>query len=292
MAEGVINLLKPPAMSSHDAVNFARKVLGQRRVGHTGTLDPFAAGVLPLCVGRATRLVEYLMDLDKCYLARVRLGVATDSHDITGHIESVKDTTQVSLERVESALDMLAKQTEQVPPRFSALRVDGERGYQRARKGEEFTLEARPVRIYSVRLIEFSLTPHPILHMEVTCGKGTYIRSMARDLGDFLGTGAVLTHLLRTYCGHFRLEAAHTLEEVAARKDKTVVKPAQALTHLPSVPVSWDQKEQVARGGKCPSLELDINATGPLCLVDPAGDLVAVAGYSRHDGLRLKKVFA
>ncbi len=291
MSDGVVNLLKPPAMSSHDVVRFVRRIWGQRRVGHAGTLDPFAAGVLLVCMGRATRLVEYLMDLQKCYLARIRLGVSTDTHDITGRIESRRPTLGIGKEEVEQAVRALARVTEQVPPLYSALRVNGERGYERARRGEEFSIPSRPVRIDRVRLVDYHSDPYPTLLMEVTCGKGTYIRSMARDLGDALGTGAVLTHLLRTFCGHFMLKDARTLEEIADNKEDALIAPAQALTHLPTLSLDWAARDEVVHG-ILPSLPMLPQRAGSLRLVDPAGDLVAVAEYTSEKGLRLRKVFA
>lgn len=289
MQDGVINLLKPPAMTSHDAVGFIRGVLSQRRVGHAGTLDPFAAGVLPVCVGRATRLVEYLMGLDKCYLARIKLGVSTDTHDITGRIESRQCQLTVQRKEVEEALAKLAQQTEQIPPRFSALRVQGKRSYERARQGEDFDLPARPVLIRCVRLVDYA-AESGLVFMEVVCGKGTYIRSMARDLGQILGTGAVLTHLLRTFSGHFRLENAFTLEEVASGKEGVMLAPIEALAHLPSLGVTWAQRERIAHG-VAPVLDMPSAKTGSLCLVDPDGALAAVAEHTAERGLRLQKVF-
>lgn len=214
---GVINLLKPPGMTSHDAVAFVRRTLKIKRVGHTGTLDPAAAGVLPICVGQATRLVEYLQAGRKTYVAEATFGYETDTLDGVGQTISESDASGVNLEAIRRALDNFRGEIDQIPPTFSAIKKDGQKLYDLARAGliDESNLTPRSVTIYKAYPTHFfadGLRPRAMIHIE--CSGGTYIRSLVRDLGRALGCGATMTFLVRSRSGVLNLNNAMTIEQV------------------------------------------------------------------------------
>src|SRR4051794_17233373 len=187
---GLLNVCKARGFTSHDVVAIVRRTLGTRRVGHAGTLDPLAEGVLPICVGRYPRLVDLLGDTDKGYYAEIELGVRTTTDDAEGEIVERRDVPTITAEGLEPFLASLRGNIEQVPPAFSAIKVNGRRAYDLARRGAALELAARPVTIYRLNLVSWS---SPRLSLLVVCSKGTYIRSLARDLGEMLGCGAHLT---------------------------------------------------------------------------------------------------
>lgn len=202
MAFGLLNVSKPPGPTSHDVVAAVRRGTGERRVGHAGTLDPLAGGVLVLALGKATRLLEYLTASRKEYVAKVRLGIATDTYDAEGVVVEERPVpAALTVDRVEAALGDFRGPIEQVPPVYSAVKVGGKAAYARARAGEELDLPAREVEIYALELVDFQ---PPDLTLRVECSPGTYIRSLAHDLGQALGTGAMLAALTRTASGSFR----------------------------------------------------------------------------------------
>lgn len=204
---------KPAGWTSHDVVGKVRRVLGERRVGHAGTLDPAAVGVLPIAVGLATRTVEYLSDASKAYLADITFGVTTDSADIDGSVTAIAEAGDLTEAEISAALRAFEGDQLQVPPMHSAIRVDGERLYERARRGEEIEVAARPVTINEVRLVAW--TP-PTAQVFVSCSKGTYIRSIARDLGEVVGTGAYMSNLVRVRTGPFTLADSIQVDDLEA----------------------------------------------------------------------------
>ena len=206
---GLLNVDKPPGWTSFDVVAFVRKQTGVRRVGHAGTLDPAATGVLPVCLGQATRVVEYLVDATKTYVATVRLGRVTDTYDADGAVQSEADASGVSREAVEAALDRFRGLIEQRPPPFSALKRDGVPLYKLARAGQAAEAAPRRVTIYRLDITEYE---PPLLSLEIECGKGTYVRSLAHDLGASLGVGGSLASLVRTRVGPFALADAIDIE--------------------------------------------------------------------------------
>jgi tRNA pseudouridine55 synthase len=199
-------------MTSHDVVARVRKLLGQKRVGHTGTLDPLATGVLPICVGQATRVAEYLSEGGKAYRATIRFGVETTTYDAEGEV--VREApVALTREEIEAVLPEFLGEQEQVPPVYSAIKRDGRPLYKLARAGEDVTPEPRHVRIDALTIVAWA---PPDLALDVECGKGTYIRSLAFDLGRRLGPGAYLAGLIRTRSGPFTLDQSVTLEELEA----------------------------------------------------------------------------
>ncbi len=238
MIDGFLNILKPPAMSSHDVIAALRRILGVKRIGHAGTLDPAAAGVLPVAVGKATRLLEYLPE-DKAYRAEVRLGIATDSGDATGQIIARQENIALpSAEVLQNVLREFVGTIKQKPPAKSAVKIDGRRAYKLTRKTGNSESIAIPVREVKISAIVLSAIGNGGFVMDVACGKGTYIRSLVTDIGEKLGTPAVLNFLVRTLSGGFSLSRAITLDEVAAAKDdgetaKIMIEPSAALSHIP-----------------------------------------------------------
>jgi len=209
---GVVNLYKPKGFSSAQYAYRLRRIFGLRRVGHAGTLDPFAEGVLLACVGRATRLVERLMNLPKTYRTCLRLGVSNETFDTERPFEIVAGVAPVSREAIESALAGMRGEVMQAPPAFSAVRVGGRFSYQLAKRGEHVAHPPRPVRIDRLTIESYEW---PMLNLEIRCGRGTYIRAIARDLGTALGCGACCETLLREAVGPFRSAEALRLEEAA-----------------------------------------------------------------------------
>lgn len=210
---GYIVIDKPAGWTSHDVVAKVRSVLGERRVGHAGTLDPAAVGVLPIAVGLATRTVEYLANATKSYRADVTFGIETDSADADGIVTHIADVSRLSRSAIEPLLSAFRGPQMQVPPMHSALKVGGRRLYDLAREGRGIAVPAREVTIHSLALIDWHA---PTMTIDVTCSKGTYIRSLARDFGQQVGTGAYLSHLVRTRTGPFTLDQAVSISDLGA----------------------------------------------------------------------------
>lgn len=213
--EGVININKPLGMTSHDVVAQLRRILDMKRIGHTGTLDPEATGVLPVCVGKATKITELLTAAQKQYVARVRLGIVTDTQDATGEVLRTSPVT-AEKEEVLQALKSFEGEISQIPPMYSAIKVDGKKLYELAREGKEIEREPRRITVYGIKLLNFDLENH-CFTMRVDCSKGTYIRTLCQDIGESLGCGAHMAGLTRTRSGQFQIENSITLEEVEQR---------------------------------------------------------------------------
>lgn len=209
--DGILNINKPAGPTSFDIISLVRRLSGERKVGHAGTLDPLATGVLPVCLGKGTRIIEYLVDTTKTYWAEIELGVSTDTYDAEGRVTGTGDPAGISREQVEAALFSLGKQTEQVPPLYSALKYKGKPLYKWARAGTAIVPKSRPVNIHQIQLREWET---PVVTAEIVCGKGTYIRSLAHDLGQLLGCGAYLKGLVRLRCGLFNISEAVQVPEL------------------------------------------------------------------------------
>ena len=216
MLNGIISIYKKKGYTSHDVVAKARGILRERRIGHTGTLDPEAEGVLPICIGQATKAVNYLADADKCYEAEVILGTTTTTEDATGDILEEREVL-VTRAQVEDVIQSFVGEYTQVPPMYSAIKVNGVRLYELARQGIKVERPSRNVMIYSCDLIEW--IDEKRFRIRVKCSKGTYIRTLCTDIGKVLGCGAHMGYLLRTQVGAFSLEESITLEELEAHKE-------------------------------------------------------------------------
>ena len=209
--DGILNVNKPYGQTSFSIVSIVKRLSGQRRVGHAGTLDPAATGVLPIGFGQGTRVIEYLVDTSKAYHAEIELGVSTDTYDADGRIIQVKDPSGICQEQLVSALASSNGLIYQTPPMYSAVKYHGKPLYQWARAGITVTRESRPVNIYKIELVNWQ---PPVATVEVVCSKGTYIRCLADDLGQVLGCGAYLKNLVRLRCGLFDIENAIPLSQL------------------------------------------------------------------------------
>jgi tRNA pseudouridine55 synthase len=248
---GLLVLDKPSGITSRDAVDRAQHWFPRRtRLGHTGTLDPLATGVLVLGVGSATRLTEYVQQMTKTYQATIRLGARSDTDDADGTITSVALSTVPERSAVEECLRGFLGDIEQVPPAFSAAKITGERAYNLARKGEDVALAARKVHIV---LIDIRRYEYPHLELEIRCGKGTYIRSLARDLGERLGCGGLIEVLRRTQVGPFHAEEALSIDADAATARSRLLPPAMALVELHRLIVPAEHARRLCQGGELPA---------------------------------------
>jgi tRNA pseudouridine55 synthase len=290
-----LNVLKPSGPTSFAVVARVRRIAGTKRVGHLGTLDPMARGVLPLALGTATRLIEYVSG-DKRYLAEVTLGIATDTLDAEGQVVARADASLVSLEQAESVLAEIAARATQVPPLVSALHHEGKRLYEHFRAGRTVEVPPRPVRIDAIEVVAFE---PPRLTIDVRCGAGTYIRSIARDLGEALGCGAHLSALARTRHGPFSLETAVSLERLESDGVAPHLVPPRAVVDRLGWLAVGPEDAAALRQGKGIGVErvedpggiLRDPGEGRCALADLEGTLVAIAAL-RASTLHPLKVFA
>jgi tRNA pseudouridine55 synthase len=297
---GSLIIDKPVGFTSHDVVARVRRAAATRRVGHAGTLDPFATGVLVVCVGRATRLVQFLVGLDKEYVATVRLGYATDTQDLTGEqITPLASSNELSVEDVRRATNDFTGPLLQLPPMYSAKKVKGERLYRAAREGREVERARVPITIHSIEMIEDdgrmlarNEDGTTDFRVRVRCSSGTYVRTLAHDLGIRLGVGAHLAALRRTAVGHLEIESALTLEQVEAGSregalERFVISPSEMLAHLPSIYVDEESVRRIVNGRELELFKWEAESgagdKGYIRLCGEGGRLVAVGEY---DGLR------
>lgn len=282
---GFLNIYKPVGMTSHDVVAVLRRVTKIKQIGHTGTLDPFAEGVLPICVGKATRLIEYLQD-DKEYLATVQFGASTNTFDLDGEKTSVSGK-KVTKSQVEEALKAFSGEISQLPPIFSAIKVKGKKLYEYARKGEEVEIHPRKVVIENIELKVFD-EENQQAQILIKCSKGTYIRSIANDLGQNLGCGGYLVKLIRTQAGSFRVEDSFQLDTVEV--EKNFVNPLDVL-NLPKIAVKDKDLTKIKNGMPIEfSPREDIKFGNFVILVYNNVEICAV-GVADNDKIKLKKVF-
>lgn len=297
--DGILVLAKPPGPTSHDVVAIVRRLTGVRRVGHGGTLDPFAAGVLPVFVGRATRMVEYHMADEKGYRALVSLGARSTTDDLGGEL-TPEEGSAPDRATVEDALDAFRGTIEQVPPDHSAVRIAGRHAYELARHGEKPGLRPRRVDIRALDLVEWddSDPARPSATLHVRCSAGTYIRALARDLGDRLGCGAYLAALTRTASGPFRIEDAHTLDAArealsSGRAASLLLPPDAGLEAYPRLTLGDQDLATLSQGQPVrhrAEQDLAAGPSGLLRVVDAAGRLAAMARFE-SGRLHPEKVF-
>jgi tRNA pseudouridine55 synthase len=279
--DGLVVVDKPAGWTSHDIVAKLRGVYGQRRIGHAGTLDPDATGVLLVGLGRVTRLVRFLQETTKVYRARVGFGIATDTLDAAGAVLE-RAEMPITREQLECCAKAFVGDIEQVPPMVSALKVGGRKLYELARQGEEVERAARPVHIESLTVDDFAPGPYPEATITVECSSGTYIRSLAADLGTALGGCAHLSELRRLRVGSFSLDDAHTMDQIIATPEGALLAPSVAMRDLTAVTVDAEQTRAVGHGATFAARSFvdDDAGPGPFAVLDEAGALLAV--YERR----------
>lgn len=274
MAEsGLIIVDKPAGWTSHDVVARLRRLAGTRRVGHAGTLDPMATGVLVIGVEKATRLLGHLALTQKVYEATIRLGLTTNTDDAEGEVTATTPAGDVAEERIREGVAALTGEIMQVPPQVSAIKVDGKRAYKLARAGEGVELAARPVTVYEFEITDLRRQADVVdVDATVRCSSGTYIRALARDLGAGLGVGGHLTALRRTYVGPYGLDQAKTLDQLAEKCEILPIGEAVAAA-FPRRDVSQEEARVVRHGGRLPAAGL---GKGPIGMFGPDGELLAL----------------
>lgn len=284
---GLLNIDKPAGKTSRDVVNHVQRLCRPIKVGHAGTLDPLATGVLVVGVGQATRLVEYVQRMSKRYRATFLLGRSSDTEDIEGEVVELAQPPRLSQDQIESVLPEFIGEIQQLPPAYSALKVQGRRAYSLARQGQTVTLQPRPVSIEDIQIVAYA---YPELIVDVVCGSGTYIRSLGRDIAAKLGTAAVMSALVRTAIGSFRVEESCSLEAISRQTlADLLLSPRRAIGDLPTVELTDEEIRKISHGGflqnRWSLSEAEIAAT------DSTGRLVAILGPIRDGQLKPMRNF-
>ena len=254
MINGIVNIYKEKGYTSHDVVAVLRKVVGQKKIGHTGTLDPDATGVLPVCLGRATKVCELLTDHDKTYEALLLLGKTTDTQDISGEVLEERNPGNLTEEEVCSCIESFIGEYDQIPPMYSALKVNGKKLYELAREGKTVERKSRKVQIHGIRILEMNL-PH--VRMEVDCSKGTYIRTLCNDVGEVLGVGGCMESLLRTKVSRFELKDSMKLADIEkakneGRTEEIILPLDEVFVEYPKIIVTGRQAQLAYNGNPFP----------------------------------------
>jgi tRNA pseudouridine55 synthase len=278
--DGLLVLDKPTGMTSRAVVDRVQRWFGKRtKIGHAGTLDPLATGVLVLCLGSATRLIEYVQRMKKVYRTTLLLGARSDSDDADGVISPVPGAVPADPATVSECVAAFVGVLSQVPPAYSAAKVAGQRAYELARRGEEVVLLPHSVQIDAIKIQHYA---YPYLELEVCCGKGTYIRSLARDIGERLGCGALVQKLRRTRIGPFTPDAAVTLDDDAQTGRAHLLPPEMAVSELPRVVLPGDELRRLMQGQAIAAEPQGMRDQTEVAVFDAAGDLFAVALFDLH----------
>ena len=295
LPEGVLAVWKPAGWTSHDVVAKARRLTGQRRIGHTGTLDPAVTGVLPICLGRATRMAEYLQEMPKAYEATLQFGVATDTEDLTGRVLEERDASSLTEAKMTEAVLAFQGEIWQVPPMVSAVKVDGKRLYEWARQGVTVDRKPRRATIHRIEVLDVKAgVPRPEIRFSVRCSKGTYIRTLCADIGRSLGFPAAMAELVRTESAGLKQADCLTLDELAAaieegRLQERLLPADRLLAHIPSAAAGQPEAVHALQGKALAARRLAPAASAPGLwrLYREDG---AFLGLFRSDGERLKPV--
>lgn len=243
---GLLNVNKPAGITSRDVVNRVQRLVKPHKVGHAGTLDPLATGVLVVCIGQATRLIEFVQRMPKRYVGTFLLGRRSDTEDVEGLVELLENPRQPSEESVLASLPQFVGTIEQMPPAYSALKIEGKRAYAVARRGETVTLQARPIEVYSMDLVSYE---YPTLVLDIRCGSGTYVRSLGRDIARAVGTEAVMSDLLRSEIGPFMVSDSLNYDQITGETIAAHLRPAaEAVADLPSVVVTGEDITELSDG--------------------------------------------
>lgn len=284
---GFLNVYKPKGKTSHDIVAILRKITKIKQIGHTGTLDPFAEGVLPLCIGKATRLIEYLSD-DKAYIGTIQLGSSTSTYDIEGDIVN-RSEKNVSLSDIEKILKNFKGEIEQLPPIYSAIKVNGKKLYEYARAGETVEIKPRKINISKLEILNFSPETRQ-LELIIECSKGTYIRTIANDIGEALGTYGHLIKLVRIKAGDFLIDSAVDVNELKTKDDviKKMLSPMSML-HYDKYELSAEEYKKVLNGA---NIENSKNINSKIILLTKEDKLIATGELQNRGIIKCLKVFA
>ena len=283
--DGILNVLKPPGMTSHDVVAYLRRVLKTKKAGHGGTLDPDAAGVLPVFISSATRLLEFAVEGRKQYLVEITLGQQTDTGDDSGTVIKTMSVPQLSKDKILPVLQQFTGKIMQTPPMYSALKVDGQKLYALARQGINVEREARPIEVYKLELLhqeDNSLT------LAVECSKGTYIRVLGEDIADALGSCGTMTFLLRTKVAGFKIEDAFTLQEITENPEKCLAEPLSAVSNIPQLVLTARQAARITNG-----VRTTVAGTpdGRYVLMGPAKEFLGIGSCS-EEKIQAEKIFS
>lgn len=297
--EGVIPVLKSSGMTSHDVVNRLRRLLGIKRIGHAGTLDPEATGVLPICIGNATRISEYLMEFPKTYQGQLTLGISTTTQDFTGEMIEEQKIKGLTLHEIEEVFHSFIGEIEQIPPMYSSVKIGGKKLYELARKGKEIERKPRKVMIYDLKILNADLLlDYPRVEFEVSSSKGTYIRTLCVDIGHKLGYPAHMSCLKRVKSGSFTLKESYSLEEIEqiikeGRLNEILVSIADSLPQYKEAILSEIEIHHKVLNGQKLELSLPENYEGIVKITDPQGKCYALYEKSKNEKKATpKKVFA
>ena len=278
---GFLNIYKPKGKTSHDVVAILRRITKIKQIGHTGTLDPFAEGVLPICIGKATRLIEYLKD-NKAYIGTVQFGKSTTTYDIEGEGVNFSDK-KITLNDLETILPLFRGEIEQLPPIYSAIKVNGKKLYEYARKGEEVEIKPREVNIYKLEVVSFN-DENQTAELLIECSKGTYIRSIANDIGEKLGCYGHLTKLIRIKAGKFELDKTIKLEEIESQEQvqQNLINPIEYLPY-PKYELDEAEKEKVSHG-----MSININKENGILVLTKNQEIIAISQVENKKAKTLK----
>ena len=290
--DGLFNVLKPPGMTSHDVIGFLRRALNTKKIGHGGTLDPDAAGVLPVFAGTATRLLSYAMEGRKQYIAEFTLGEQRDTGDDSGTLVKTMPVPELSEAKLKEVLQSFLGKQIQLPPMYSAVKINGQKLYQLARKGVEVERKTRPIEIYKLELLDAKLPTESIsakysFTVAVECSKGTYIRVLGEDIATALGTCGTMSFLLRTQVGSYLLNEAHTLQEIAENPAGCCAEPITAVSHLPKLELTANQAARITNG-----VRTTVNGTvdGQYALLGPNSEFLGI-GKCVDSKVQAEKIF-
>lgn len=284
---GIINLYKPLGITSHGAVNRVRRIFSIKKVGHTGTLDPEADGVLPICVGKGTKLSGLLTDSDKAYRAVLRLGLVTDTQDAQGKV-LVQNAVHISEDKFLEAVKLFIGEISQVPPMYSAIKQNGKKLYELARQGIEVPRQPRQVTIHDIEISEFD-GEQAVL--QVSCSKGTYIRTLCHDIGQKLGCGAIMQQLTRTASGRFRLEESISLEQLEEMKEKALVPVDQMFLDYPAYVADAEQEKRFRNGCTVPIPGVEIGKIYRVYSLDNEFLCLSTGVHPNNPCLKLQTAF-
>lgn len=296
--DGIINVYKEKGFTSHDVVAKLRGILHIKKIGHTGTLDPDAVGVLPVCIGKGTKLCDMITDTDKTYEAVMLLGISTDTQDISGNVLSKKEV-DVDEKTLIETVDSFVGEYKQIPPMYSAIKVNGRKLYQLAREGIEIERSPRDVYIRSIHINDMNLQDgEPSVTMTVSCSKGTYIRTLCNDIGEKLGCGACMKSLSRTRVGRFYIDDSYTINQIAALNLKgelsSIVAPVDSMFDYPRIQINKEYDKMLYNGNLLPlsaGKALDMGLADMVRIYNESGEFIGI--YSMDDsGYKPVKIFS